>query len=158
MYFDHTLWGKPKGARYYWEVCHICSCWSVGYLLHLWSFYSRVCKVSSLSIWAYHQFMPYPRLLNWLGCQKTMLMSTKYASARCFFRFTEWLVFCRSMKPLHLSTLIAWTSWKSRWQKLIPSRLVSVWMNQMWSWQCRLHSGGSIAISHPLGMSTSIGF
>lgn len=42
-------------------------------------FYSRVCKVSSLGIWASHQFMPYPRLLHWLGCQKTMLMSTKYA-------------------------------------------------------------------------------
>ena len=125
---------------------------------HLWFFYSRVRKVSSLGIWASHQFMPYPKFLNKLGCQKTKLISTKYAGVWCFFRFTEWLVFYRSTKPLHLSLLIAWTNWKSRWKKSILSSLVSVWMNQMRSWQCHLHSGGAIAISHPLGMSTSFGF
>ena len=42
-------------------------------------------KESSLGIWASHQFMPYLRFLHKQGCQKTMLISTRYAGARCFF-------------------------------------------------------------------------
>lgn len=36
-----------------------------------------ILKELSLGIWASRQFMPYPRLLHKLGCQKMMLMSTK---------------------------------------------------------------------------------